>query len=130
MMKTIIVSVLALFFLTACASNTAGMRVDGMSQRVLFADNVLAGRVQIEEIKTVQAHGHTRGVVQVLSRYRGDQHLQYRFYWYDDNGLEVNPQPGTWQALILRGGEQRTMSEVSVNPQGTQFRLQIRELNN
>lgn len=129
-MKAIIIGFMLIFGLTACADNTAGLRVDGMSQRILIADNVLAGKIYIEKITTVQTHDHSRAVVQVLSRYRGDQHLQYRFYWYDDQGLEVNNQPSPWQTFILRGGEQRTLSEVSINPQGTQFRLQIRELTN
>jgi uncharacterized protein YcfL len=55
--------------------------------------------------------------------------LQYRFYWYDNEGLEVNTQPGPWKQIIVRGEETVSLSEVSVNPNGTQFRVQIRASN-
>lgn len=130
MMKKIVVGLLAAWLISGCASHTTGLSVDGASQRVLFGDKVLAGRVQIDDISTVETHGQTRGIVRVSSQYRGDQHLQYRFYWYDADGLEVNIQPGPWRQIILRGDEMLSLSEVSVNPQGKQFRVQIRELDN
>ncbi|MFG0886027.1 YcfL family protein [Vibrio sp. CJQ_6] len=128
-MKKWFVSVLTALVLMGCADNTAGLRVDGNTQRVLIGDNVLAGRLQIEDIATTAFDGHTRGVVRLLSNYRGDQHLQYRFYWYDDEGLEVNTQPSPWKQVIIRGEETVSLSEVSVNPNGTQFRVQIRASN-
>lgn len=130
MMKKWVLGLLGLLLLSGCASNTAGLSVDSTNQRVLFGDRVLAGRIQIEDIVTTEAQGQTRGVVRIASQYRGDQHLQYRFYWYDDEGLEVNLQPGPWKQIILRGEEILSISEASVNPQGKRFRVQIRELNN
>jgi uncharacterized protein YcfL len=56
-------------------------------------------------------------------------HIQYRYYWYDDNGLEVNAKPSSWKQTIVGGYETRTLSEVSINPNGTQFRVQIRQVN-
>ncbi len=130
MMKRRVLGLLAAWLISGCASNTTGLSVDGASQRVLFGDQVLAGRIQIEDISTTEIHGQTRGLVRISSQYRGDQHLQYRFYWYDAEGLEVNVQPGPWKQIILRGDEMLPLSEVSVNPQGKQFRVQIRELKN
>lgn len=128
-MKKWIISLLTVAALMGCADNTAGLRVDGSTQRVLIGDNVLAGRLSIEDISTSSFDAHARGVVQLLSTYRGDQHLQYRFYWYDDQGLEVNTQPGPWKQIIVRGEETVSLSEISVNPNGTQFRVQIRASN-
>lgn len=128
-MKNWFVSVLAALALLGCAANTAGLRVDGATQRVLIGDNVLAGRLHIEDISSSMVNGHTRGVVRLLSNYRGDQNLQYRFYWYDAQGLEVNTQPGAWKQFVIHGEETVSLSEVSVKPDGTQFRVQIRAAN-
>ncbi len=114
--------------LAACASNTAGLRIDGATQTVLFGDNVLGGRLKIDNISTTLSDGHTRGVVRLASQYKGDLNIQYRFYWYDDQGLEVNLQQGPWRQTVVRGMETVAISEVSVNPNGKQFRVQIREL--
>ncbi|BCN24662.1 YcfL family protein [Vibrio alfacsensis] len=113
--------------LVGCADNTAGIRIDGQTQNVFFGDNVLGSRLLIDEIRTTYVEDRPRGVVQLTSNYKGDQHILYRFYWYDNSGLEVNTKPGPWRQMTVRGFEQVTLSEVTVNPNGTQFRVQIRE---
>ncbi|EGA71855.1 hypothetical protein VISI1226_19052 [Vibrio sinaloensis DSM 21326] len=129
-MKKWFMAAIAALVLAGCADNTAGLRIDGASQTVLFGDNVLAGRLTIEDIATTEVDGRARGVVRLSSQYQGDQAIQYRFYWYDDNGLEVNTKQGPWRQAIVRGMESFAISEVSINPNGTQFRVQIRENNN
>jgi uncharacterized protein YcfL len=128
-MRKWLIAVVAVFTLAACAENTAGLRVDGVSQKVLFGDNVLGQRLVIDNIATQPVDDRVRGVVQVTSQYQGDMHIQYRYYWYDDNGLEVNAKPSSWKQTIVGGYETRTLSEVSINPNGTQFRVQIRQVN-
>jgi uncharacterized protein YcfL len=129
-MKKWLISAAVALMLLGCADNTAGLRIDGASQTVLFGDNVLAGRLKIEDISTTQIDGRARGVVRLLSQYKGDQYVQYRFYWYDDQGLEVNTKQGPWRQAVIRGAEEISISEVSINPNGTQFRVQIRQLDN
>ncbi len=124
-LKHYLISGLVLLLSTACSNHSAGLNIDGGSQTVLFGDKVLGERLPITNIATVQENGHARGVVEVTSAYSGDQTIEYRFYWYDDNGLEINPRPSAWKQEIIRGGESRTLSEVSVNPRGTQFKIQI-----
>jgi len=126
-MKKWFVILFSILALGGCSKNTAGLSVDGEAQRVLFADNVLGGRLVIDDISTIDVDGHARGIVRLVSNYSGDQHIQYRFYWYDDNGLEVNTRLAPWKQAIIRGMETISISEVSVNPNGKQFRVQIRE---
>lgn len=126
-MKKWLVALLSTLAIVGCSKNTAGLSVEGESQRVLFADNVLGNRLVIDDISTIEVDGHARGVVRLVSNYNGDQHIQYRFYWYDDNGLEVNTRLAPWKQAIVRGMESISISEVSVNPNGKQFRVQIRE---
>ncbi|KGY12070.1 YcfL protein: an outer membrane lipoprotein that is part of a salvage cluster [Vibrio tubiashii] len=130
-MKKWLVSIAVTLTLMGCASsNTAGLRIDGASQTVLFGDNVLAGSVSIQDISTIDVDGRTRGIVRLLNQTKGDQHIQYRFYWYDDAGLEVNSKLSPWRQAILRGNEEVSISEVSIHPNGRQFRVQIRAIDN
>ncbi|MDE1224562.1 YcfL family protein [Vibrio aestuarianus] len=129
-MKKWILGLLTAIALVGCAANTAGLRVDGASQKVLFGDNVLGQRLVVEDIATKQVDGHTRGIVRLVSQYKGDQNIEYRFYWYDDDGLEVNNKLSPWKQTIISGMDTISLSEVSVNPNGKQFRVQIRESNN
>ncbi|GAB7219781.1 YcfL family protein [Vibrio comitans] len=129
-MKKLALLLVALVALAGCSQNTAGLRVDGKSQKVLFGDNVLGSRLVVDDIATVDKEGRARGIVTVSSTYKADLRIQYRFYWYDDNGLEVNTKPSAWKQDVVRGFETRTFSEVSIHPEGTQFRVQIRESDN
>ncbi|EIU7059052.1 YcfL family protein [Vibrio vulnificus] len=128
-MRAWIISALVLLGLAGCAENTAGMRVDGETQHVFFHDNVLGGRLLVDDIATTQVDDRARAVVRLTSNFKGDQNILYRFAWYDDNGLEVNTKPGPWRQAIVRGFESITLSEVTVNPNGTKYRLQIRAAN-
>lgn len=127
-MKKWLVSAVMALTLLGCTQNTAGLRIDGASQTVIFGDNVLAGRLTIDDITTSEVDGRARGVVRLVSNYSGDQYVQYRFYWYDEQGLEVNTKQGPWRQAVIRGTEEISISEVSVNPNGSQFRVQIRQL--
>ncbi len=118
---------MALTLVGCSKNNTAGLRIDGQSQTVMFGDSELDERLQIDDIATVKVDGHARGVVTLASQYEGDQNIQYRFYWYDDNGLEVNSKQAAWKQQIVRGFETISISEVSVNPNGKQFRVQVRQ---
>ncbi|WP_117234372.1 YcfL family protein [Vibrio maerlii] len=126
-MKKWIVALGMAVILAGCADNTAGLNIDGQSQKIIFADNVLGSRLNIDSIRTVQADDRARGIVQFSSQYKGDQIIQYRFYWYDDQGLEVNTKLAPWRRVVVRGFESFSISEASVNPNGTQFRVTIRE---
>lgn len=130
MKKWLILIAAALTLMGCASSNTAGLRIDGASQTVLFGDNVLAGSLSIEDIATTEVDGRARGIVRLLNQTKGDQHVQYRFYWYDEEGLEVNNKLSPWRQAILRGEEEISISEVSINPNGQQFRVQIRALDN
>jgi len=79
-MKKWAIAALTALTLLGCADNTAGLRIDGATQTVLFGDNVLAGRLKIDDISTSDVDGRARGVVRLESQYKGDQAIQYRFY--------------------------------------------------
>ncbi len=113
--------------LTGCANNTAGIQIDGHTQQIFFNDNVLGSRLLVDSIRSTYVGDRVRGVVQLTSNYQGDQHILYRFYWYDIHGLEVNTKPGPWRKMIVHGFESVALYEVTVNPNGTRFRVQIRE---
>ncbi|EDK26384.1 hypothetical protein VSWAT3_04391 [Vibrionales bacterium SWAT-3] len=66
-MKKWLVSLAAVMALAGCADNTAGVRVDSLTQNVFFGDNVLGSRLQVEDIRTDQIDGHTRGIVRLNS---------------------------------------------------------------
>lgn len=97
-------------------------------KKVVFGDNVLGNRLSVEQITTQDNNGLVRGIVSVTSKFTGDQQLQYRFYWYDEQGLEVNGSDSPWRTFVVRGLDTMSIQSVAMKPEATQFRVQIRTL--
>ncbi|HAS63285.1 MAG TPA: DUF1425 domain-containing protein [Vibrio sp.] len=127
-MKKFVLVILSMFAVAGCATNTSGLRIDGNEQKVLFANDSMSRSLSVNNITTTVVDGHTQGIVSLTSNISSDHDLLYRFYWYDDRGLEVS-KLGNWRRLIIRGEETVSISEISVNPSATQFRVQIRNNN-
>ncbi|AZL84604.1 MULTISPECIES: YcfL family protein [Aliivibrio] len=128
-MKKWFIALLLPLVLAACSSGqTSGISVDSSTQKVVFGDNVLGGRLSVDQISTQDNNGLVRGIVSLTSKFSGDQQLQYRFYWYDDQGLEVNGSDSPWRTFIVRGLDTMSVQGVAMKPEATQFRIQIRTL--
>ncbi len=131
MMNKWMTALLASVVLAGCSnSQSVGLTVDGEFHRVIMGDSRLADVISVEDISSVLVNEHTRGVVRVKNNDGSDYDIQYRFYWYDENGLEVNRQPGAWKHVLIHGGDEISLSEVSLSPNGSEFRVQIREYSN
>ena len=128
MKKWLIVLLLPLALAACSSGQTAGISVDSSTQKVLFGDNVLGHRLSVEQISTQDNNGLVRGIVSVTSKFSGDQQLQYRFYWYDAQGLEVTGSDSPWRTFIVRGLDTMSIQGVAIKPEATQFRVQIRTL--
>lgn len=109
-----------------CSAKTSGLSVDSEYQRVLFGDSAMSSYLRVGDISTQDVNGHTRGVVKLENLDDYSQTLEYRFHWYDDDGLDVNIKPGAWKRIVIGGKEIESVSQVSVSPKGKHFRLQIR----
>lgn len=128
-MKKWVIALLLPLALAACSSSqTAGISVDSSTQQVVFGDHVLGNRLSVEQISTQNSNGLMRGIVSVTSKFTGDQQLQYRFYWYDDQGLEVDGSDSPWRTFIVRGLDTMSIQSVAMKPEASQFRVQIRTL--
>lgn len=126
MKKWLLVIGVLLSIVGCSSSKTAGIKIEGQNQTVLYGDEKMGNKFSIDDISTVDTNGHPRAVVKLSNKTSVDQTIQYRFYWYDEQGLEVNTKQAPWRRAILRGDETITLSEVSVNPNGKDFRVQLR----
>jgi uncharacterized protein YcfL len=118
-------------WLVGCSSSPpVGLITEGKFQRVLISDPHVAAIVRVENISSTSINGYARGIVRIKNTASDDFDIQYRFHWYDALGLEVNLRPSAWQHVKLHGGDEASLSEVSLSPKGTEFRVQIREYSN
>lgn len=131
----------AALFLTAVSlsgcSTTAGVEADGktvwndegareLSKKVVFESGSLAGDLKVVDMQSVQAGNMMRAQATLKSKDRDTLSFQYRFDWYDANGMEVNSGGGAWKPLIITGRETKTVQGVAPDPRAKEFKLKIR----
>ncbi len=122
----------------AGCSTTAGVETTGrmswdeqgartLEKNVIFNNSSLKGDIQIVDVKSAMAGDMMRAQATLRSKDRDTVPFQYRFDWYDANGLEINSGAGSWKPLILYGRESKTIQSVAPDPRGKEFKLKIRE---
>lgn len=122
----------------AGCSTTAGVEMTGKSawndegartleKKVIFNNSGLAGDIEIVEVKSAMAGDIMRAQATLRSKDRDTLPFQYRFDWFDANGLEINSGAGSWKPLLLVGRETKTIQAVAPDPRAREFKLKLRE---
>ncbi|MGL5539508.1 MAG: DUF1425 domain-containing protein, partial [Aeromonas veronii] len=75
--------------LTGCATNTSGVALYGPAGGAPVAEQHQNVNVTLTELSRRQQNGLLQVNVAAASTQRGDNKLQYIFYWYDEAGQEV-----------------------------------------
>lgn len=114
-------------WLTACSSTTSGISIESSNQNVVIGNTDLARRLTIEQAQVGKVNGLLKAGVPIVSNVDSDLSLQYRFYWYDAQGLEVNGSDSPWRHVILHGRDSMTLQAVARSAQITQYRIYIRQ---
>ncbi|MDO6707327.1 MULTISPECIES: YcfL family protein [unclassified Photobacterium] len=126
-MKYVIAICVALL-MTACArTTTSGISIDSSNQHVVIANPHLASQIGIEQAAVSRENGLLMAGVPVVSKVDGDIKLQYRFYWYDGKGLEVNGSDSPWRQFVLHGKDTMTIKAMAKTPDAENYRIYIRE---
>jgi len=98
-----------------------------LSKKVVFNNSSLAGDIQIVDLQSVLAGNIMKAQAVLKSKDRETLSLQYRFDWYDANGMEINSGAGSWKPLLITGRESKTIQSVAPDPRAKEFKLKIRE---
>jgi len=136
-MKTVLKwlgAALAAGWLAGCATNTTGITVgagtdaEGNLQEVLQVDNAkLARRLEVASVKTGQTkNGLLKANVRLASKMTKTFTAQSKFAWFDEDGVEIDPDTDSWRPLVLHGMETKTVQGVAPSAAATAFQLRIR----
>ncbi len=125
---------LAVVALASCSSTSGMVATHKSGGDPQFAKHLeihnaaLEGDIIITDMKMRRTGGLLEVQVELSNLTGSDQHVQYRFAWFDDDNFEVDKDAGAWTALLLHGNEQKSMTAVAPNPRASTYKLQVREL--
>ncbi len=131
----LVLPVLVLF--PGCRSTTSGiegsstvmMDADGgyqYSEYVVVNNPKVARGLQIVELSQEFVGDILRAQITLASKYSSTQQYQYRFAWFDENGVELDAGSRAWIPFIMYGNETKTLQGVAPNPSARQFKINIR----
>ena len=121
-----IASIISLVF-TGCISDTSGIFVE--KGRLIIHNQRLAAHVELTHHlrrDTQTGFAHVQAILQNVDY--GDVQFQYRFEWYDKDGMLIEETSPMWHTVRIHGKDLKVLEAVSENRQAADFRLVIRDL--
>ncbi|MGF1867199.1 YcfL family protein [Enterovibrio norvegicus] len=118
----------AAMVLSGCAQNTSGISIDSSNQNVVLGNEVLGKSLEFGNAKTSEVNERLLAQVMVTNKSSESQNLQYRFNWYDEQGLEVDSGKSPWRQFIVYGNDTVTLQGMALNPNAKNFRVSLRNV--
>ena len=107
-----------------------GWRDDGaplLNNTVVYNSSSLSRKVAIEEMTSSKAGDMLLAQVTMRSKAGETLSFQYKFEWFDLNGLALNAASATWKPLIIYGKESKTIQGLAPDPRGRDYKLLLRD---
>ncbi|WP_298444386.1 DUF1425 domain-containing protein [uncultured Ferrimonas sp.] len=109
-----------------CATNSAGIAVRSDSSDLRVDSSSVAKAVNISQVRQRSVAGVLQGSALISSTVSSDRYWQYKFTFFDLQGLPVELDSSHWQPLNLHGGEQRAVQAAAANASAASFELSLR----
>ncbi|QYJ77587.1 YcfL family protein [Shewanella acanthi] len=116
----------SVFSLSACVHNTAGVWINSQGESGIDSGG-FARNIALEGITTRRVGDLLQGSTLLINKASGDMRVQYKFTWYDANGLTVEESSTSWQSVKLHGKQQLQISAVAPNAEAIKFEVYVRE---
>ena len=136
-MKKVAFILMALSLLQACATKpvTSGVGSSqigehGSWQEHLVVDNTKLGkRLAITNVLTRKTNQLLDINLELSSKYKKTQNLQYHFNWFDKDGFIIEEGKAPWKSLALHGHQIVNLGAIAPNTDVVTFKLYVREVN-
>jgi len=97
----------------------------GHSEYVIVNNPKVARGLQIVDMATKYVGNLLMANVTLVSKYSDTERYKYKFSWYDEDGLELDPEAYPWIPLTMYGNETKTIKGIAPNPAARQFKVNL-----
>ncbi|MFS2223987.1 YcfL family protein [Pantoea sp. B65] len=87
-MRVLLTAIVVLLALTGCSSKQPKINT---SQSLVMESSVLSAGITTDEPTIGERDGQQRAATVLFNQQEMPVQVNYRFYWYDDKGLEIQP---------------------------------------
>lgn len=125
-MRRLLLAIMAVSVLAGCSSNSAGIAMRSDSDSLRVDSSSVASEVTISQVKQRFDGGLLRGSAVIGSSVSSDRYWQYKFTFFDAEGVGIEVETSPWIPLNLHGGEQRSVQATAPNSSANSFELVVR----
>jgi uncharacterized protein YcfL len=126
MMLPISVFFAAALSLSGCANTTAGVGASSSGQTRIDSNSVNRD-VTIDQVMSRRLGDLLQGTAVLVSQGAHDVQLQYKFTWFDLDGISVDDEGNSWKSLTLHGHENKHIQALAPNAMASSFEIYVRE---
>lgn len=119
-----------ILFLTSCTSGIVGQAsyIGGQHEMSSETQNFIIGmRIAMDDIKTTRVNDFLVANVVLRNKWPFSQDIQYRANWFDESGLEVEPERAVWNKLVLTGKSERTVKLTAPTTTAVKVTITVRD---
>ena len=98
-----------------------------LNSKVVYNSSSLSRKVAIDEMTSSKSADMLLAQVTMHSKAGDTINLQYKFEWFDNDGLALNAAAATWKPLIIYGKESKTIQGLAPDPRGRDYKLLLRD---
>lgn len=98
-----------------------------LNTKVVYNSSTLSRKVAIDEMTSSKAGDMLLAQVTMHSKAGDTINLQYKFEWFDNDGLALNAASATWKPLLIYGKESKTIQGLAPDPRGREYKLLLRD---
>ncbi|MGL5006773.1 MAG: YcfL family protein [Plesiomonas sp.] len=117
--------VLTCVVLSGCTATTSGFKID-QQQQVVVADADSSHVIKVERIDSTKKNQRLTVQVVIKNQQKTAKLLEYRFYWYNAQGLEIDSDSTLWHTLTVLANEIGRIHAVATDLNAEYFRLYVR----
>ena len=123
-------------FLQGCANVTTGgfevsiSEKDAGTYRMHVDDTGFARDIIVDRaIAHRDASGFLSATVMIRNMNKGDFPVQYKFMFFDANGMVIRPDERGWEQKVLHGGEAGSLFAIAPTKSVASFTVRVRRVN-
>lgn len=116
----------ALLALGGCKTETSGIIVE--EGKVVVSDKRISNKIEYAgEITSKTDLGFPRAQVEIQNKKRYDYRFQYKFTWFDVEGLVIEETANVWKTDVVHGLDSAIIESVCESPRAVKYRVSIRK---
>ena len=121
----ILASVIVAAF-SGCITDSSGIVVE--KGKMVVYNQRLASHMTLYHLRRDTTTGFVHVQAVLHNADFGDIQFQYRFEWYDKDGMLIEETSPMWHTALVHGKDRKVLDAVSESKQASDFRLVIRAL--